>query len=73
MAKLLTKTIKNSLSAIDDDLKKIETKIIDVINEDENLKLLYKLITSVVVIGFVTAVNLIVHTNGFTMLKDIRI
>lgn len=72
MAKLLTKTIKSSLAAIDKDLKNIETKIIDVINEDDNLKLLYKLITSVVGIGFVTAVNLTVHTNGFTMLKDTR-
>ena len=72
MAKLLTKTIKSSLAAIDKDFKNIETKIIDVINEDDNLKLLYKLITSVVGIGFVTAINLIVHTNGFTMLKDSR-
>jgi transposase len=72
MAKLLTKTIKSSLTAIDKDLKNIEIKIIDVINEDDNLKLLYKLITSVVGIGFVTAINLIVHTNGFTMMKDTR-
>jgi len=72
MAKLLTKTIKSSLAAIDKDLKNIETKIIDVINEDDNLKNLYKLITSVVGIGFVTAINLLVHTNGFTMLKDTR-
>jgi transposase len=72
MAKLLTKTIKSSLTAIDKDLKNIEIKIIDVINEDDNLKLLYKLITSVVGIGFVTAINLIVHTNGFTMMKDAR-
>jgi transposase len=72
MAKFLTKTIKTSLAAIDKDLKNIETKIIDVINEDDNLKLLYKLVTSVVGIGFVTAINLIVHTNGFTVLKDTR-
>jgi transposase len=72
MAKLLIKTIKSSLAAIDKDLKNIETKIIDIINEDDNLKLLYKLITSVVGIGFVTAINLIVHTNGFTMLKNTR-
>ncbi len=72
MAKLLTKTIKSSLAAIDKDLKNIEAKIIDIINEDDNLKHLYKLITSVVGIGFVTAINLIVHTNGFTILKDTR-
>ena len=72
MAKLLTKTIKSSLNAIDKDLKNVESKIIDIINEDENIKFLYKLITSVVGIGFVTAINLIVHTNGFTILKDTR-
>jgi transposase len=72
MAKLLTKTIKSSLTAIDKDLKNIESKIIDIVNEDDNLKLLYKLITSVVGIGFVTAINLLIHTNGFTMMKDAR-
>jgi transposase len=72
MAKLLTKTIKSSLAAIDKDLKNVETRIIDIVNEDENLKQLYKLITSVVGIGFVTAINLIVYTNGFTVLKDTR-
>jgi hypothetical protein len=50
-------------TGIDKDLENIETKIIDVINEDDNLKLLYKLITLVVEIGFVTAVNVIVHTQ----------
>lgn len=72
MAKLIAKTIKSSLTAIGKDLKNVESKIIDIINEDDNLKLLYKLITSVVGIGFVTAINLIVHTNGFTILKDSR-
>jgi transposase len=72
MAKLLTKTIKSSLTAIDKDLQNIESKIIGIVNEDENLKLLYKLVTSVVGIGFVTAINLLVHTNGFTILKDVR-
>jgi len=72
MAKLLTKTIKSSLTAIDKDLQNIESKIIGIVNEDENLNLLYKLVTSVVGIGFVTAINLLVHTNGFTILKDAR-
>jgi transposase len=72
MAKLLAKTIKSSLAAIDKDLKNVEIRIISIVNEDENLKQLYKLITSVVGIGFVTAINLIVYTNGFTVLKDTR-
>ena len=72
MAKLLTQTIKSSLTAIDKDLKNLERKIIEIVNEDENLKQLFKLVTSVVGIGFVTAINLLVYTNGFTVLKDTR-
>ena len=72
MARLLTKTIRKSLTAIDKDLKNIEASIIHIVDEDENLKELYKLITSVVGIGFVTAINLMVYTNGFTVLKDTR-
>lgn len=72
MAKFLNKTIKSSLTSIDKDLKNIEAKMITIINEDDNLNVLYKIVTSVVGIGFVTAVNLLVHTNGFTMLKDTR-
>jgi transposase len=72
MARLLTKTIKSSLAALEKDLKSVEVKIIAIVNEDENLKQLYKLITSVVGIGFVTAVNLLIHTNGFTVLKNAR-
>ena len=36
MAKLLTKTIKTSLGAIDKDLKNVEAKIIDIVNADDN-------------------------------------
>ena len=72
MAKLLAKTIKASLASIDKDLKNVELRIIDIVNEDDNLKMLYKLITSVVGIGFVTAINLLVHTHAFTILKDTR-
>jgi len=72
MSKLLAKTIKSSLASIDKDLKNLERKIIEIVNEDENLKQLFKVITSVVGIGFVTAINLLVHTNGFAVLKDAR-
>ena len=72
MAKLLRKTMKKSAAALDADLKATERKIIEIVNSDENLKNLYRVITSVVGIGFVTAVNLIIHTNGFTILNDTR-
>ncbi len=72
MAKLLTKTIKHSLSAVDRDIVNIEVKIVDIVNEDDNLKQLFRLITSVVGIGFVTAINLLIYTKGFTVLNETR-
>ena len=60
------------MTSINKDLKNIEAKIIDIVNEDDNLKLLYRIVTSVVGIGFVTAINLLIHTNGFTIMKDTR-
>ncbi len=72
MANLLRKTIKKSIQAIETDLKSVEAKIIDIVNADDNLRKLYKIITSVIGIGFVTAINLIIHTNGFAILNDSR-
>lgn len=72
MAKLLNKSIKKTLTAIEKDLQDVESQIMEIVNEDENLKQLYKIITSVVGIGFVTAINLIIHTNGFTQMNDAR-
>jgi len=71
-AKLLNKSMKKTLTALDKDLTTVESKIMDVINQDENLKKLYKIITSVVGIGFVTAINLMIHTQGFSVLNDAR-
>jgi len=72
MSKLLTKSIKKTLAAIDNDLVKVESHIMEIVGQDENLKQLYKIITSVVGIGFVTAINLMVHTHGFTAMNDAR-
>jgi transposase len=72
MANFLEKSIKKSINAIEGDLKKIEGKIIECLKEDASLHHLFTLITSVVGIGFVTAVNLIIHTKGFNIMCDSR-
>jgi transposase len=40
--------------------------------KDESLNHLIELVTSVVGIGFVTATNLLIHTNQFTVMNDSR-
>ncbi|MFN2438422.1 MAG: transposase [Chitinophagaceae bacterium] len=72
MADLLYKSIKKSIKAIDADLKNIEAKIMACLKEDASLHHLFSLITSVVGIGFVTGVNLIIHTHGFNIMCDSR-
>lgn len=72
MAKLLNKSMKKTLAALDKDLKMVESRIMEIVGQDENLRHLYKIITSVVGIGFVTAINLMVHTQGFSVMNDGR-
>ena len=72
MAKMLIKTIKKSIAALDADLKDIEKQILKIINADVVLSKKYSNAISVVGIGFVTAINLMVHTNGFTQMNDVR-
>ena len=72
MADLLYKSIKKSINAIDSDLKNIETKIMDCLKEDSSLHHVFSLVTSVVGIGFVTAINLIIYTQGFNVMCDSR-
>jgi transposase len=72
MAKLLIKSMKKTLVALDKDLTTVESQIMDIVDQDEHLKQLYKIITSVIGIGFVTAINLIIHTQGFSIMNDAR-
>ncbi len=72
MSELIAKSISKSLKAIDADIKAIELKIIGLMKKDESLNHLFTLVTSVVGIGFVTATNLIIHTNQFTVMNDSR-
>jgi len=72
MADLLYKSIKKSINAIEKDLKNIEVKIMECLKEDNSLHHLFSLVTSVVGIGFVTAITLIIHTQGFNSMCDSR-
>ena len=72
MAKVLERAMRKTMKALEKDLEAIEAQMKDIIDKDDNLKSLYKLVTSVVGIGFVTAVNLIVCTNEFKLFSSHR-
>lgn len=72
IARILEKSMRKTMNALDKDLKAIEEQMRDVIEGDDDLKKLFELVTSVVGIGFVTAVNLIVYTNEFRLFRTHR-
>jgi transposase len=65
MAKMLDRSMRKTMTGLEKDLKSIEQEMKEVIDGDDDLKRLYGLVTSVVGVGFVTAVNLIIYTNEF--------
>jgi transposase len=72
IAKVLKKSMSKTMKGLDKDLQAIEDQMKDIIDKDNDVKKLYELVTSVVGIGFVTAVNLIVYTNEFKLFSNHR-
>ncbi len=72
IAKLTKKSQRNTIKGLDADLKNIEIQLDSLIKDDENLKRIFKIATSVTGVGKVTALFLIVFTNEFTMYSTSR-
>jgi transposase len=52
--------------------EKVEERMMELINQDQELKNLYNLVTSVKCVGNVLATELLVYTHGFTRMEDSR-
>lgn len=72
VSKLSATLQKNTLKGIALDLKEIEKQLDSLIKADENLSRIFKLTTSVIGVGKVTALFLICFTNEFTMYSTPR-
>lgn len=66
----LRRLSKSALDGLNKSLKKVEEKMLEVIQIDRGVRALYELITSVKCVGKVLATDLIVYTHGFTRLLD---
>lgn len=69
---LIDASIKNTVKGVGKDLKELNTKIITLIKSDANLTRLFTIVTSIDGVGPITAVNVIVATNEFLMIKDAK-
>ncbi|SDP69883.1 Transposase [Mucilaginibacter sp. OK268] len=61
---------KDSIKALKTDITRIDESILEVINEDEVIKRLFTIITSIPSIGRVTAIQIIISTNEFRDISD---
>lgn len=66
------KMLRPVVAQIDRQLKEIEQKIEHLIRQDDHLKKLYSLITSVKGVGLVVAINTLIVTNEFKAITDPR-
>lgn len=64
--KLLEENSKSTLEHLTERIKELEEKMNQIIKDDPQLKELYRLTTSVTGVGKVTAIQLLIATEGFT-------
>lgn len=70
ISKSLHKYTSKTVAVVDKQLIAIEKEITDMIKADEQISRLYRIITSVDGMGFVTAANIITTTNEFKSIND---
>lgn len=66
------KVHEDMINALTIQIKVVEKKLLDIVMNDEQLKKMYELTTSVKGVGTQTALFLIAFTNGFTLFENSR-
>ena len=71
-SKRLEEASIKSISTLQEELGELDIKILALIENDTKVKEIYEIVTSVRCVGYVTAVYLLVYTNGFTKFKSAK-
>ena len=69
---VIINSTKDMISILSKEIKRLEASIKNLILENQDLQQTFKLVTSVVGIGFTTAVHFIIATENFTRFSDVR-
>jgi transposase len=70
--KTLQRVNKEAITGLEKSLEQVEQKMSEFIEQDEELKKKYDLITSIKGVGKVLAITLLVYTHGFQKMEDGR-
>lgn len=69
---LVNESFQHILDALNKDIDEVESRMLEIIREHEDLKHNYEIITSVKGIGMVTAIDIIINTRNFTRITTAR-
>jgi transposase len=72
LASTIEKSIKNAVKGLEKDIANAEQLMLEVITNDNKLTKLFSLVTSVIGVGKITAVELICFTNEFKMYTEAK-
>lgn len=72
LASIIEKSIKNAVNGLVKDIKKTEQAMNELVINDQGLLKLYSLVTSVIGVGQITAIELICFTNEFKMYSEAK-
>jgi transposase len=70
--KTLQQVNKDAIKGLEKSLEQVEEKMSEFIEQDQELKKKYDLVTSIKGVGQVLAISLLVFTHGFTKMEDGR-
>jgi transposase len=68
----ITRSTQFIINMLDTEIKQIESEIKELIKEEQELQVNYELITSIKGVGFVSTVHLLIVTENFTRITDVR-
>jgi len=68
--KLMRRSCKASVNALRNDIKKIDVTIKEIINSDEQIKSLFRIVSSVENVGPIIATAVIIYSNEFKKIND---
>jgi transposase len=72
LSEKITHSTKYIMDILDEEVKQIESEIKELIKKEQKLQVNYELITSIKGVGFVSTVHLLIVTENFTRITDVR-
>lgn len=72
LSEMIIADSRDLIGVLNEKIKKVEKELKRIVDENEELKKLYKLVASVKGVGFIISITMLVYTNGFKAFDNAR-